>query len=355
MFWKRVLLALAAVACTIGIGLARSGGDGPPPRAGQGGAPATAGRPELVVAAGGSTGVGISYMPLVIMREERLLEKHAASLGLDATLRWERFPSAGAMYDALLSGKLAFASGGVTQLLTSWDRTRSGARVRGVAALNAMPLSLVTSNPRVRTIADFKPKDRIALPAVRTSIQAVVLAMAEEKAFGKGRAGELDPLTVALGHPEATAAILGGKSDVDAHFSSAPFMYEELAKPAVHEVLNSYAVLGGPHTYNAVWTTTVFHDAHPKAYEAFVGALQEALERIRADPAAAAAIWVKAEGVKDLSAKQVEEIIRKPGNEWTTTPKKFMAFAKFMDRNGLISTEPADWRELFFDNVKAGG
>jgi NitT/TauT family transport system substrate-binding protein len=214
-----------------------------------------------------------------------------------------------------------------------------------------MPLSLVTSNPQVKTVADFTSKDRIALPAVRTSIQAVVLAMAAEKAFGNGQANKLDPLTVSSGHPEAMAALLGGTSDIDAHFASAPFMYEELAKPGIHEVLNSYAVLGGPHTHNVVWTTTKFHDENPKIVAAFVGALQEALDLIKADPAAGAALYLKVEDVRDMSAAQAEEIIRKPENEWTMAPKGFMAFAKFMHRTGLISTQPTDWHELFFDNV----
>lgn len=307
---------------------------------------------KCTVLIGGSTGFGISYMPLTIMEENKLLEKHAASLGVDITTQWQRFPAAAAMHDALVSGTLDFASGGVSQLLTSWDKTRTNVKVKGVGALNSMPLYLVTSNPKVKTIADFTSKDKIALPTVRTSIQAVTLAMAAEKAFGNGQANKLEPFTLSLGHLDAMTALLDSKSDVDTHFSSAPFMYEELAKPGIHKVLDSYEVLDGPHTYNAVWTSTQFHDANPKIVEAFVGALQEAFDRIKADPAAAAALWMKAENVKNMSAAQIEEIIRNPENEWTMTPKKFMAFATFMNKTGLVSTKPTDWHELFFDNVK---
>lgn len=136
--------------------------------------------------------------------------------------------------------------------------------------------------------------------------------------------------------------------------SSAPFVYEELARPEIHKVLDSYDVLGGPHTYNAVWTSSAFHDAHPKIVEAYAGALQEALDRIKADPAAAAVLWLKTENIQNLSAAQVEKIIRDPQNEWTMTPKKFMAFATFMNRIGLISAKPASWHELFFDNIVTG-
>lgn len=68
----------------------------------------------------------------------------------------------------------------MTQLLTSWDKTHAdpALEVKGVATLNAMPLCLVSSNAQVKTVADFTPRDRIAVVAVRTSIEAVVLSMA---------------------------------------------------------------------------------------------------------------------------------------------------------------------------------
>ncbi len=90
------------------------------------------------------------------------------------------------MNEALISGNLDFASGGVGPLVTIWARTQNNIKVKGIAALNSMPLYLNTINPNVKTIKDFTEKDRIALPAVRVSIQAVILQMAAEKAFGTG-------------------------------------------------------------------------------------------------------------------------------------------------------------------------
>src|SRR6201999_3777534 len=105
----------------------------------------------------------------------------------------------------------------------------------------------------VKTIKDFTEKDKIALPAVKSSIQAITLQMAAEKVFGPGQQGKLDPLTVTLGHPDGMAQMMGGKSEITGHFTSAPFMYQELADSRVRKVLDSYDVLGGPHTFNVVW------------------------------------------------------------------------------------------------------
>ena len=165
---------------------------------------------------------GISYLPITIMESEKLLEKHATAAGLDVQPQWIQFTSGTPMNDAIISGNLDFASGGVGPMITIWGKTRSSFAVKGVAALNAMPLYLVSVNPKVKSIADLTDVDRIALPAVKTSIQALTLQMAAERIFGPGQQYRFDALTVSMGHPDAQAAMLGEKSGINAHFGSRP-------------------------------------------------------------------------------------------------------------------------------------
>ena len=197
---------------------------------------------------------GISYLPLTVMEEKKLLEQHGKKLGLDLQTDWVKFTGGPPMNEALISGNLDFASGGVGPLLTIWSRTQKNLGVKGVAAINSMPLYLNSINPEVKALKDFTEKDRIALPAVKVSIQAVTLQMAAEKAFGPGQHGKLDPLTVSMSHPDGMAAMMTGRSEITGHFTSAPFQYQELADPRVKKVLDSYEVLGGPHNFNVVWT-----------------------------------------------------------------------------------------------------
>lgn len=293
---------------------------------------------------------GISYLPLTVMEEKKLLEQHGRQMGLDLKSEWVKFTGGPPMNEAIISGNLDFASGGVGPLLTIWSRTRGNLGVKGVAALNSMPLYLNTINPDVKTIKDFTEKDRIALPAVKVSIQAITLDMAAEKVFGPGQHGKLDPLTVSLGHPDGMAQMMGGKSEITAHFTSAPFMYQELADKRVTKVLDSYDVLGGPHTFNVVWATTRFHDQNPKIVAAFIAALDDAMKQIAKDPAEAAALWVKNEHSK-LPVSEVERIIRLPENEWTMVPKKIMNYAEFMSRVGMLQAKPAAWQEVFFPDT----
>ena len=202
----------------------------------------------------------------------------------------------------------------------------------------------------MKTIKDFTDKDRIALPAVKVSIQAVTLQMAAEKAFGPGQHGKLDHLTVSLGHPDGMAQMMSGRSEITAHFSSAPFQYQQLEDKRVRKVLDSYEVLGGPHTFNSVWTTSKFYNENRKIVQAFLAALDDAMKQIAADPAGAAALWVKAEGSK-LSPAEAERIIRLPENEWTTVPKKIMDYADYMSRVGMLPVKPSSWRDVYFRGV----
>jgi len=296
---------------------------------------------------------GISYLPLMIMEDQHLVEKHAKAAGLnDLKVTWAKFAGGNVMNDALLSDSLQFASGGVGPMVTLWARTRGNLDVKGVAAINSMPLFLNTRNPNVKSIKDFTDKDRIALPAVKVSIQAVTLQMAAEKAFGEGQQNRLDALTVTLSHPDAQAALLSGRSEITAHFSSPPFQYQQLAHPGIHTVLNSYDVLGGPATFNTVWTTAKFRADNPKLYAAFVKALDDATAQINRDKHAAAQAYLRISKDKD-SLENIERMLNDPQIVYTTTPQNVMKYVDFMAKTGAIKAKPDNWKELFFPNAHA--
>ena len=294
---------------------------------------------------------GISYLPLMIMEEQKLVEKYARANGVaDLQVGWAKFAGGNVMNDALLSGSLHFASGGVAPMVTLWARTRGNLDVKAVSAINSMPLYLNTRNPAVKSIGDFTEKDKIALPAAKVSIQAVTLQMAAEQAFGSGQQYRLDPLTVTLSHPDAQAALLSSASEISAHFSSPPFQYQQLARPGIHTVLNSYDVLGGPATFNLVWTTSKFRAENPKVYDAFVKALDEAMTIINRDRRAAAEAYLRISKDKD-SLEAITAMLNDPRIVFTTTPQNVMKYVDFMAKVGSIKVRPNSWKDLFFPNV----
>ena len=294
---------------------------------------------------------GIGYLPLTVMRHEQLLEKEAARAGLpDEKVEWTQFGAGNAMNEALLSGRLDFPSGGVTVLLTIWSKTKGRQDIHGVAALDSMPLYLVSSNPKVASAKDLSEADRIGLPAVKVSIQAVTLEMAAARLFGQAQFGKFDALTVSLAHPDAMAALMSGRSEINAHFGSPPFQYQELADPRMHRIVNSYDVTGGPHTFNVIWTSRKFHDENPKLYGAFLAALGEAMKLITSDPHRAAEIYVAEENSK-LAADFIEKMVRDPENRFTALPENVERYGDFLAAIGAIESKPARVQDLFFPEL----
>lgn len=295
---------------------------------------------------------GISYLPLMLMEDQKLIEKYAKAAGTDVSVGWATFAGGNVMNDALLSNGLQFASGGVAPFLTLWSRTRGNLDVKAIGAINSMPLYLVTRNPSVKSLADFTEKDRIGLPAVKVSIQAITLQMACEKAFGAGQQSRLDPLTVTLSHPDAMQALLSGRSEVDAHFGSPPFQYQELRNAGMHRVVNSYDVLGGPATFNVVWTSSKFKAENPKLYDAFAKALDDAIAQINRDKRAAAEAYLRMSKDKD-TLQDILSMLNDPEIVYTTTPENVMKYADFMFKTGAIKVKPESWKDLFFPSAQA--
>ncbi len=295
---------------------------------------------------------GLSYLALMIMEDSKLIEKQAQAAGLgEIKVTWAKLGGPGAMNDALLSGSLDFASGGVPSLITLWSKTHGTPNeVKGVGALNSMPVNLVTSNPNIKSIRDFTDKDKIAVTTVKVSTQALLLEMAAAKEFGDANYAKLDPLTVSLPHPDAMTALLSGSGTITAHFSSPPFQYQEVAKPGIRSILNNYDILGGPATFNLVWATTKFRDANPKVYGAFVAAFEEATATINRDKRAAAEVYKRMSGTKE-SVDELLKMMQDPLVEYTLAPKSIMKTAEFMAKVGTIKDRPTSWKDLFFPNV----
>lgn len=293
---------------------------------------------------------GIAYLPLIVAKENRLIEKHTVANGLPETkVEWLRLSGAAAMNDGLISGSLDFATAGVAPAILTWDKLRGKSDITLIAPLGSMPNVLTTNNPNVTSLKDFTDADRIALPSVKVGFQPIVLQIAAEKAFGQY--DKLDHLTVSVPHPDATAAILTGSGGITAHFTSPPFVQQQLESGKAHAVLNSYEVLGGPHTFNVVYGTAKFAKDNPKTIDAFVAALDEANEWIKANPAEAAKLYIAAEKSK-LDPAFVERIIRDPQIRFTTVPERVDVFTDFEYRIGLIKSKPG-WKELFQPGLHA--
>jgi NitT/TauT family transport system substrate-binding protein len=253
----------------------------------------------------------------------------------------------GALNDGLLSGQIHFVNVASPSLATLWDKTfGTPQEVRAVCTVQSMPYVLTTRNPNVKTIADFTSTDRIAVPTVKISGQAMALQMAAAKLWGFEKYDKLDEFTVTMGHPDAMQSLLSGQT-VNSHFAVAPFNYYELRVPGIHKVLNSYET-DGKHTNGIQVTTKAFHDANPLICKAVRAAHEEANAFIKREPKAASEIYLKLTNDKKNSANDLVAMISDPDIDYTTAPANLMKHVEFMHKVGRLKHMPTSWKDMFF-------
>ena len=291
----------------------------------------------------------VGYLPIMVMEDQRLMEKHARAAGLgDVAVEYIALAGGAALNDALLSDSLQIASGGVPPFLLLWARTQQNLGVKGLSPFNSMPAYLNTRNPDVRTVRDFTAKDRIAVLTPKSSMQALLLQMEAAKVFGKDQYTKLDPLTVSMPLADAATQLVSGEGGhITSDFTVPPFSYRELETPGIRNVLNSDDILGGPSTYTVAYTTSRFHDANPKLTAAFVAALREAIEMINKDRKLAGDIFLRVSRAK-VPRETVDRMLSDPAITFEQTPQRMMKYADFMHSIGTLPSKPGSWKDLFF-------
>jgi len=283
---------------------------------------------------------GIGYLPLTIMKANRLIEKHLKAAGLGETkVSWSQLSSAQPMNDALLSGNLHIASGGFA----------SGVVVSSGGILHILQGGTDSASTIGSSGTDFTDKDRISMAGAGQSIQTIVLQMAAAKEFGDANYNKFSTLYRNLSHPDGLAAFLSG-TEITAYFSSPPFQYQALEKPGVRRILNSYDISGGPATFLAAWATSKFRDENPKTYQAFFNAFKEATDFVNANKRAAAEIYVK-ESKDKSGVDAIEKMLNDPEIRITMTPEQTMPIASFMSKTGTLKGKAASWKDLFFPEL----
>jgi NitT/TauT family transport system substrate-binding protein len=258
------------------------------------------------------------------------------------------------MNDALISGSVDFVCLGIPGIITIWSKTKGNIDVKAVSGLNVSPLMLMVRDPAIKSLRDFKDNQKIAMPAVKVSMQAIILQMAAAKEFGDAKFDALDHLTVSMAHPDATAAMLGGPSEVVANFSSAPFQYRQMKNPNIHRLLTSTELFEEPLSFNVIATTAKFRRDNPKLNGAFLAALKEATDFINADKRRAAEIYLKV--TKDKTpVEDIMEVLADPAIQYTTKVGGIQSFVRFMGKVGTLKNPPSDWKDMFFPEALAGG
>lgn len=280
---------------------------------------------------------GLVYAPLMIAEKHKIFEKY----GMKPV--WREYGSGAAVREALVSGEVDVGFMGIPPFLIGWDK---GCQWKAAIGFVVVPVGLVTNDPSIKSLKDFRPTDKIAVPSPG-SVQHILLAMAAEKQLGSATA--LDKNLVAMAHPDAAAALISRKGVV-AHFSTPPYLFEELTRPGFSLVLDDVTTFGQPFSFNVGVASSKFHDRDPVVYASFIMAISEAMAWISGNTEEAAALLAPEFG---LTPDEAYRYMTWPGMDYTVAPYGLMGFADFMKKAGYIDRVPRDIREIAWENLVA--
>lgn len=282
---------------------------------------------KLVIA----TQPGLGYAPMVVVKQKRWLEEAVPGLQVE----WKVISSSVAIREAMLAGEVQIGCGSVAPFLIGRDR---GFRTRLIAALNTVDLWLLTNDPRVQSVRDFRPGDKVAVVAPDTN-QAFVLRRAAQQAFGDPKA--LDLAMLSMPHPDALQSVLTNQV---AGYVGAPPFQEAAAARGVRRLLSS-TDLFGPLTFNVCFAREQLERQNAPALRALQAAVQRAIGLLTEQPAEAAALLARDAGQPETElARQLAQ----PETRFTTEPAGVEALGAFMNETGFLRAPAGKLDELLF-------
>ncbi|MBR1147153.1 ABC transporter substrate-binding protein [Bradyrhizobium sp. AUGA SZCCT0431] len=299
------------------------------------------------------SGFGIHYLPFYVMEKEQLLEKKAAATGLSLNVTFARFSGGASLNDAILSRAVDIVGAGVGPFSILWDKTRENLKIKAIAAMGDIPLVVLTNDPRIQSLSDIREGDRIALPAVKASMQATLLQFAAAKLYGDANFNKFDPFTATMAHSEALTALISRSGLINMHFSVAPYSTRELKEKGIRQIADTRSIIGGPMSLNLTFMSQKFHDDNPVICRAFLAALSEAMELIQHDPARAAEIYLASDKAAGADQATVETVLKDLKPAFTVVPHGVGVFTSFLYRAGIVKHDPSKWNDLFFDEANA--
>jgi NitT/TauT family transport system substrate-binding protein len=292
-------------------------------------------------------GYGLAFLPIYICQDLKLVEKHAKDLHLSVRASYQRFSGVEAVQDALATGSIDIGPFGVAPLLKAWDEAKTAnnkqQQILAVSGMTTLPLALLSNRPNVRSIADLRPTDRIAMSTL-TAPQMYFLQMQSEKTFGQ--VDRLRGLVVALSPADALDALFAETGSIDGYFSSPPYTEIALKDKKIHSILGSEQVIGGKASFLVLGATEHYVEAHKEIPQAIDAAIDEAAHLIHDNPRRAAQIYLAHEPSKALDAGDIEAVLRENKEEFGSAVDGIAAFIGFMTRHGELKKPPQSWKDV---------
>ncbi len=285
---------------------------------------------------------GLGSVTFITLKLQKTLDKQFPH----TNFQWKIVNSGSAVREAVLSNQGQLGSLGISPFLVGWDK---GMDWKVLLATSRGDTWLVAKNPRIKTLKDFGPNDKIGVVAPDAQ-QAIVLRKAAQQQLGDAHA--LDKNLVAIGSADGEQALLSGQ--LAANFAGSPFQESEVAAGG-HIVLHSNQPFG-PVGAGLIVLPQSFYNQYPNfsktvykdllATSAYVASHHDQAAQYLAQDAGS--------GGKGSEA-QFKSLLDSEYLVFDTTPSGLMAYATFMQSIGFLSRVPKSVNDLELPTVLGTG
>jgi len=259
---------------------------------------------------------GLAYAPIQVAKELGFFEEF---LPENVTLQYVKLANTAAIREAMLAGNLDVGFMGIPPFLIGSDK---GMEWKIIMGISKSPLGLVVQDDAIQSLEDLKGKGKIALPQPG-SIQHILLTMMAKATFGQ--ADVFDEQLISMKHPDGLNALLND-SEVVGHFTSPPYLFQELDQPGTHLLVDGEEAMGGPFTFIVGVCREDFHK-NEVYYNAIQQGLMKAMLYIKEHPDETVALLSKK---YDMDVALIEDYLYHRGIQYEPSVVGVENFINFM-------------------------
>ena len=271
---------------------------------------------------------GLAYFSLMLIKQQNILEKQFPNTKIE----WKVLSSPSPIRDGMIANQIQVGAIGVPAFWIGWDR---GLNWKLLAGLIHQDFWLVVNNPNIKSLKDFKPNHKIAVPDPN-AVQAVTLRKAAQQQLGDPKA--LDANLQSISHPLGLEAFKS--KQITAHFTAAPFQWQE-GEQGGQVIVKSSDLFGGLHTGIGLVAMEKFYSQYPAFNQALYKAVEDA-SRLMRNQADEAVKILSAESEGKMNPETIKQWLSRKDVHFTTDPKGFLAYATFLkDTNEIIKLTPS--------------
>jgi NitT/TauT family transport system substrate-binding protein len=286
---------------------------------------------------------GLAYAPVEILKATGILAEELAKQGLEGTaVEFRKFGNTAAIREAMVSGDLDIGFVAIPPFLIGRD---NGMDWRIISGVSESPMALVTKDPKLTSVKQLTSEHRILLPQPG-SVQHILLSMTAEQSLNNVTA--FDDQLIAMSHPDAMTAMLSVSGpETQLHFTSPPYLEQELAQENFRVLVDAETIMGGPFTFIIGICPQRVYDS-PHLYSSFEAALARAIAFMNTHPEEALAILSAA---YDYSEADLELYLSNEQLRFDSEVRGLDIFYEFMLRTGQIK-KPQILRNLYWSQYE---